>query len=61
MIRQGARHKLVFEQPIELADTGDRDKDIITNTQRWSDVVAAYIKKYPDQWVWMHRRWKTRI
>jgi KDO2-lipid IV(A) lauroyltransferase len=60
MIRQGSKHRLIFDRPIELVDTGDKDKDLITNTQAWSDVVASYIRKYPDQWVWMHRRWKTK-
>jgi len=59
MIRAGRRHRLVFEKPIELIDTGDKDADNTENTKRWSDVVEAYIRKYPDQWVWMHRRWKT--
>jgi KDO2-lipid IV(A) lauroyltransferase len=60
MVRQGRRYRLIFEKPVELIDTGDKEKDIVTNTQAWSDVVESYIKKYPDQWVWMHRRWKTR-
>jgi len=59
MIREGRRHRLVFEKPIELVDTGNKDADNVENTKRWSDVVEAYIRKYPEQWVWMHRRWKT--
>ena len=59
MIRDGRRHRLVIEKPVELVDTGDKDADNIENTRRWSDVVEAYIRKYPSQWVWMHRRWKT--
>lgn len=53
-------HKLVIEKPVELVDTGDKEKDVIANTQRWSDVVESYIEKYPEQWVWMHKRWKTK-
>lgn len=60
MIREGCRHRFVIEKPIELTDTGNKDADIVTNTQKWSDVVEAYIKRYPEQWVWMHRRWKTQ-
>ncbi len=59
MVREGQRHRLIVEEPVKLVDTGDKEKDIIANTQRWSDVVEAYIRKYPDHWVWMHRRWKT--
>lgn len=60
IVRKDGYHELVFEEPIELADTGDRDKDLIENTQRWSSVIESYIRKYPEQWVWMHRRWKTQ-
>lgn len=60
MIRDGRRHRLIVNEPIELADTGNKEADMVTNTQRWSDVLESYIRKYPDQWVWMHRRWKTK-
>lgn len=60
MIREGHGHKLIFEKPVELIDTGNKDADGAENTKRWSNVVEAYIRKYPEQWVWMHRRWKTK-
>ena len=60
IIREGAHHTLAFEQPVELIDTGDKEKDAAVNTQRWSNIVESYIRRYPDQWVWIHKRWKTR-
>ncbi len=60
IIRRAGRHILMIDRPIETANTGDREADLLTNTRRWSNVVESYIKRYPDQWVWMHRRWKTR-
>jgi len=60
MIRDGRRHRLIVNEPIELADTGNKEADVVANTQRWSDVLESYIRRYPDQWVWMHRRWKTK-
>lgn len=60
IIRKNGRHELVIEEPIELTDTGDKSADLIKNTQKWSDVVESYIRRYPEQWVWMHRRWKTK-
>jgi len=60
MVRQDGRHTLMIEDPIELVETGDREADLAANTQRWSRTVEAYIRRYPEQWVWMHRRWKTR-
>jgi len=60
IIREGAKHIFMVEKPIDLANTGDREADVVTNTQKWSLVVESYIRKYPDQWVWFHRRWKTK-
>jgi len=60
MVRKNGSHTLVFEQPIELVDTGDKEKDMFENTRRWSDVFERYVRRYPEQWVWMHRRWKTQ-
>lgn len=60
IVRKGNRHELIVEKPIELTDTGNKEDDLIKNTQKWSNVVESYIRKYPDQWVWMHRRWKTK-
>ena len=60
IIREGNRHTIAVEEPVELIDTGNKEADIINNTQKWSNVVESYIRKYPDQWVWMHRRWKTQ-
>ena len=59
MVRKNGRHTLFVEKPIEIADTGDKDKDVVTNTERWTSVVESYIRRYPEQWVWMHERWKT--
>lgn len=60
IIRSGDHHTITFEEPVELVNTGDDKKDLIENTQKWSRVFEKYIKLYPEQWVWMHRRWKTR-
>ncbi len=60
IIRSGGKHVLTIGKPIEMVNTGNKESDLLTNTKRWSDVVESYIRRYPDQWVWMHRRWKTR-
>jgi KDO2-lipid IV(A) lauroyltransferase len=48
------RYRLKFYPPVEI--TGDLTAD----TQRIQKAVEAAIREYPDQWLWIHRRWKTR-
>lgn len=62
LVRQGEsdRHRLEVLPEIELADTGNRDQDIVTNTQRCSLAIEEMLRRYPEQWIWFHKRWKTR-
>jgi len=54
------KYRLRFEPPVELIRTGDTEGDVAENTQRFAKVIEAIIRKHPDQWVWVHKRWKTR-
>jgi KDO2-lipid IV(A) lauroyltransferase len=54
------KYRLRFDPAIELIRTGDLEADIVANTQRFTKVIEDYVRKYPDQWLWVHRRWKTR-
>lgn len=54
------RYRLELSPPIELVDTGILHDDLLENTQRCQDAVEALIRKYPEQWLWIHRRWKGR-
>lgn len=60
ILRRDGYHSLIVEEPVELTDTGDKEKDLVENTQKWSNVIESYIRRYPEQWVWMHKRWKTK-
>ena len=62
MIREGKRYRLVVEKVIDTAKMSDEpDEDAIKRiTSEWCKVVESYIKAYPDQWGWMHNRWKTK-
>jgi KDO2-lipid IV(A) lauroyltransferase len=44
---------------IEMVNTGDRGADVTENTQRMYDVYSEMICKYPEQWLWLHRRWRN--
>ena len=48
------------DPPVELVRTGDHDKDIEVNTARFAAAVERMVRLYPDQWLWIHKRWKTR-
>ncbi|MBW8748084.1 MAG: lysophospholipid acyltransferase family protein [Acidobacteria bacterium] len=54
------RYVLHFGPEIELTHTGDHEMDAITNTARFTLEIERYVRAYPDQWLWVHRRWKTR-
>jgi KDO2-lipid IV(A) lauroyltransferase len=54
------KYRLRFEPPLELIRTGDRERDILENTRLFAKVTEEIIRKYPEQWVWIHARWKTR-
>jgi len=54
------RHRITIQKPIVLARTGDSKRDIEVNTALFTARIEQQIRVYPDQWVWMHRRWKTR-
>lgn len=47
----------VFEEPIQL-DDGPSAKDITVMTQRYTDKLEAIVRRHPEQWMWIHRRWK---
>ena len=54
------KYRLRFDPALELVRTGDNEADILANTQRFTDVIEDFVRQYPDQWLWVHRRWKTR-
>lgn len=54
------KYRLRFDPALELVRTGDLEADIVTNTQKFTTVIEEYVRRYPEQWLWVHRRWKTR-
>jgi Kdo2-lipid IVA lauroyltransferase/acyltransferase len=54
------KYRLRFEPPVELIRTGDTERDVFENTQKFTKVIEEIIRKYPEQWAWMHGRWNTR-
>ncbi len=54
------KYVLRFGPCMELVRTGDAEADILANTAKFTQAIEAAVRRNPEQWLWMHRRWKTR-
>jgi KDO2-lipid IV(A) lauroyltransferase len=54
------KYVLRFGDELKLVRTGDDDADAEANTQLFTAAIEQYVRRYPEQWLWLHRRWKTR-
>jgi len=54
------KQHMTFFPVIPMRDTGDEEADVVYNTQVLTDFIEARIREHPEQWVWMHDRWKTK-
>jgi KDO2-lipid IV(A) lauroyltransferase len=53
----GGRFRMVYEHPVDPPRNDDEDA-IRQFTQRCTDVLEMYVRRYPELWLWMHRRWR---
>ena len=54
------KHRLRFEPEVPLIRTGDFKEEVMLNTARFTKVIEEHARRYPDQWLWVHKRWHTR-
>lgn len=54
------RHHFCVRDFIRIEETGDSERDVAALTEECSRVIEEFIREHPEQWVWFHRRWKTR-
>ena len=62
MVWEEAEQKYVlrFGEEIPVIATGDDEADTLANTVKFTAVIEEWVRRYPEQWLWVHRRWKTR-
>lgn len=59
-IREGyERHRIEILPPIGLEETGNRERDTADGTRKYTRVIENYVRRYPAQWFWFHRRWRA--
>jgi KDO2-lipid IV(A) lauroyltransferase len=54
------KYRLRFDPAVKLIRTGHLEADIVANTRQFTNIIEDYVRQYPEQWLWVHRRWKTR-
>jgi KDO2-lipid IV(A) lauroyltransferase len=54
------KYRVRFEPALQLIRSGDDEADVTANTALFTKVIEGYVRQYPEQWLWVHRRWKTR-
>ena len=60
LYREAGGFRAVFGKILPPVTTGDRTTDIEVNTARYTKVIEDGVRRQPDQWFWLHRRWKTK-
>jgi len=60
LLREKAGFRVEFGPELPIIRTGDKIRDIEVNTRQYNRAIENVIRRYPDQWIWVHRRWKTR-
>ena len=54
------KYRICYEPALETIRSGDDEADVLANTQNYNQAIERAIRRHPEQWLWLHRRWKTR-
>jgi KDO2-lipid IV(A) lauroyltransferase len=60
LVREKSGFMAEFGSEIPLIKTEDIRKDLESNTQQYNRIIEDFVRRYPDQWFWVHQRWKTK-
>jgi len=59
LLQPNGRYRMVYGPPVEWPRTGRQEEDIAGLTQHLTSIIEAWVRETPEQWLWLHRRWKT--
>jgi len=57
-VRIGKRHLVYIGQPIPLIKNGNFRENVLKNTAKFNEIIEKWVRKYPEQWLWLHHRWR---
>jgi len=60
VLRGDGRYRMVYGPPVEWSSAGGRGEDVARLTQQIASVIEGWVRETPEQWLWLHRRWKTQ-
>ncbi len=60
LLQPNGRYRMIYGPPVEWTGTGRRDEDVAALTQALTSVIEGWVRETPEQWLWLHRRWKTQ-
>lgn len=58
-VRERERLTMLVEGPVPFPELGDKDRELTEHTARLTAIIEGLVRRYPDQWLWLHRRWKV--
>ncbi len=59
-LRPDGRYRMTYGPPVAWTGTGRRDEDVVGLTQELTSTIESWVRETPEQWLWLHRRWKTQ-
>ena len=58
--KETKKYKVLYGEIIAPVRTGDRHRDVQETTALYTAEIEKFVRAYPGQWMWIHKRWKTR-
>lgn len=60
LLQKNGRYRMVYGPPVDWPRTGRKDEDVAALTQHLTSIIEGWVRESPEQWLWLHRRWKTQ-